>query len=89
MKSFELSQSRRRRKGYSRVVRDRICQLSRQLAGAEDTETFVRAMADFYREFGVGKFGLHKAFRIEHKKGERTLSPFPGSRTCAWRIWWG
>ena len=60
---------------YSRVVRDRICQLSRQLAGAEDTETFVRAMADFYREFGVGKFGLHKAFRIEHKKGGADIVP--------------
>ena len=26
-------------------------------------------MTQFYREFGVGTFGLHKAFRIEHPEG--------------------
>ena len=25
-------------------------------------------MTEFYREFGVGKLGLHKAFRVEHTK---------------------
>ena len=29
-----------------------------------------RLITEFYKEFGVGKFGLHKAFRIEHPEGE-------------------
>lgn len=29
-------------------------------------ERFTNYMVQFYRDFGVGKFGLHKAFRIEH-----------------------
>ena len=60
---------------YSRRIRDRICELSRQLAGAEDTEAFTKCMIDFYGEFGVGKYGLHKAFRIEHKKGGASIVP--------------
>ena len=32
-------------------------------------------MIDFYGEFGVGKYGLHKAFRIEHKKGGASIVP--------------
>ncbi len=65
---------------YSRRIRDRICELSRQLASAEDTETFTRRMIEFYGEFGVGKYGLHKAFRIEHKKSGAKIVPI--SRTA-------
>ena len=33
-------------------------------------------MVDFYKDFGVGKFGLHKAFRIVHdEKGQVVISP--------------
>ena len=60
---------------YSSRIRDRVCVLSRQLAGAEDTEAFTKCMIDFYGEFGVGKYGLHKAFRIEHKKGGASIVP--------------
>ena len=30
------------------------------------TEEFKEKVTQFYKEFGVGKLGLHKAFRIEH-----------------------
>ena len=33
-------------------------------------------MTQFYKEFGVGKFGLHKAFRIDHPEG-KTMSVEP------------
>ena len=32
-------------------------------------EDFKQKMTQFYKEFGVGKLGLHKAFRIEHPEG--------------------
>ena len=53
-------------KMFNSRIRDRICDLSKTLAAAESTEEFMKDMVQFYKEFGVGKFGLHKAFRIEH-----------------------
>lgn len=59
---------------YNRRVRDRICELARHLGETETTEEFKDVMTQFYKEFGVGKFGLHKAFRIEHtEKGAKTV----------------
>ena len=58
------------RKIFNRRIRDRIRGLSRKLAAAVSAEEFKAYMEEFYREFGVGKFGLHKAFRVTHgKKG--------------------
>ena len=51
---------------FNKRVRDRVCELSVSLAGAEDAEEFRKVLTQFYKEFGVGKFGLHKAFRVEH-----------------------
>lgn len=51
---------------FNRRVKDRICDLSRKLSDAPDVEEFKKAMTQFYKEFGVGKLGLHKAFRVEH-----------------------
>ncbi len=45
-------------------IRDRICALSRSLGQTEDAEEFKASVTQFYKEFGVGKLGLHKAFRV-------------------------
>lgn len=58
-------------KVYNKRIRDRICELSLKLEQAENAEVFKDVITEFYREFGVGKFGLHKAFRIE-TNGEKT-----------------
>ncbi len=63
-------------KMFNKRVRDRICELSVSLSEAKDAEDFMDKICAFYREFGVGKFGLHKAFRIEHnKKDEVVIRP--------------
>ncbi|HCI74607.1 MAG TPA: AAA family ATPase [Lachnospiraceae bacterium] len=49
-----------------RRIRDRIEDLSRKLSGSRDAVEFKQYVDDFYRDFGCGKFGLHKAFRIIH-----------------------
>ena len=54
---------------FNRRVRDRICDLARSLGNAADAEEFKQKITQFYKEFGVGKLGLHKAFRIEHPEG--------------------
>lgn len=56
---------------FNRRIRDRICDLSRALGSTETVEEFKERLTQFYQEFGVGKLGLHKAFRIEHQDGER------------------
>ena len=54
---------------FNRRVRDRICSLAQRLGNVADVEEFHHLMTQFYKEFGVGKLGLHKAFRIEHPEG--------------------
>ena len=53
-------------KVFNRRIRDRICELSGKLGKAKDAGEFMEDMVSFYKDFGVGKLGLHKAFRIAH-----------------------
>jgi predicted AAA+ superfamily ATPase len=55
----------------SRRIRDRIEDLSRKLSASEDVAEFKHHIDAFYRDFGCGKYGLHKAFRIVHDEGGR------------------
>ena len=57
-------------KVFNRRIKERICNLSRALGSSGSAEEFKEKMTQFYKEFGVGTFGLHKAFRIEHPEGE-------------------
>ena len=72
----QLSAYRPAGKG-SRVVnkriRDRIVNLAVQLEESGDVEEFQSHVTEFYREFGVGKFGLNKAFRIVEKDEGQTV----------------
>ena len=60
---------------YNKRIRDRICELNRRLEQAETAEEFKQITTEFYGEFGVGKFGLHKAFRIEEVDGKTEIVP--------------
>lgn len=51
-------------------MRERIEELSASLKRAGDAEAFQAAVADFYREYGVGELGMHKAFRIQDAMSE-------------------
>lgn len=53
---------------FNSRIRDRICSMSKALAASSSPEAFMDDMIRFYQEFGVGKLGLHKAFRIEHEQ---------------------
>lgn len=53
-------------KTFNKRIRDRICELAIALSKATSDEQFMSIVTDFYGEFGVGKFGLNKAFRIKH-----------------------
>ncbi len=60
---------------YNKRIRDRICELNQRLEQAETAEEFKQITTEFYGEFGVGKFGLHKAFRIEEVDGKTEIVP--------------
>lgn len=65
----------KKERSYNKSVSDKVRALSSQLEQAEDAEGFLTCVTDFYRTYGVGKFGLNKAFRIKKKNDEVILSP--------------
>ena len=44
----------------------------RLLADAQDPGEMYKVLTDFYKDYGVGKYGLHRAFKIV-KQGEETV----------------
>lgn len=60
-------------KVFNKRVRDSICQLASKLASADNIQEFYQYVIDFYRETGVGKLGLNKAFRIETDEAGKSL----------------
>ena len=58
---------------FNKRIRDRIVNLAVQLEESGDVEEFQSHVTEFYREFGVGKFGLNKAFRIVEKDEGQTV----------------
>lgn len=52
-------------KVYNSRIRDRICTLAKGLSSADNAEEMKAVLTAFYGEYGVGKFGLHKAFRVK------------------------
>ncbi len=55
---------KKNRKIYNWNVSEKVQALSEQLEEAADEEAFYQAVTDFYHDYGVGLFGLNKAFRI-------------------------
>ncbi len=53
------------KKLVSKRIRDKICTLATELAKAKTVHEFKDIVTAFYAENGVGKFGLHKAFRLD------------------------
>lgn len=56
--------------------------MTKELADAKNLQAFQDAVAEFYKEYGVGKFGLHKAFRIE--RAENRMQIFQLQRLLMW-----
>ena len=52
---------------YNHSVSDKVQALSEKLEQAADEDDMYTAVTDFYRDYGVGMFGLNKAFRINER----------------------
>ncbi|MCR5667012.1 MAG: ATP-binding protein [Eubacterium sp.] len=62
-------------KVFNKRIRDHIVELSKNLPAASDEKQFMGYVTDFYKRFGVGELGLHKAFRIAREDGNTVITP--------------
>lgn len=55
---------------YNKNVSERVRDISDRVAAAKTVDEIFEIMTGFYAEYGVGMFGLNKAFRIKHEEGQ-------------------
>ena len=60
---------------YNTRIRDRICKLARQFDMDKTTVDMKNSLTEFYKDYGVGRFGLHKAFRVNHTGNDAEIVP--------------
>ncbi|MBD5459408.1 MAG: ATP-binding protein [Lachnospiraceae bacterium] len=60
---------------YTGEICRRICELARRLAESGTPEHMKAILTRFYGDYGTGKFGLHKAFRIVHDEAGVRVEP--------------
>ena len=60
---------------YNKNVSEKVRALSAEIEAAPDGEAVFEAVCRFYKNYGVGMFGLNKAFRLKYSGDEVTLSP--------------
>ena len=58
---------------YNKNVSEKVRALSDRLAAASDQEQFFTDVTGFYKAYGVGMFGLNKAFRISQDETGRNI----------------
>lgn len=60
---------------FNKNISEKVQGLSEKLEQAATAEDFYQLVTDFYKAYGVGKLGLNKAFRIDHKGNQVELVP--------------
>ncbi len=67
--------SNEKSKVYNTRIQQRICDLAQQFRDNHTPEEMKDTLTQFYKDYGVGKFGLHKAFRIAHDENGVQILP--------------
>lgn len=62
-------------KVYNGRIRERSCSLAVKFTKNHTPEEMKATLTEFYKEYGVGKFGLHKAFRVVHDENGVQVVP--------------
>ncbi len=79
VRDFELALkyncSQRESKVYNTRICKRIVELANRFNEDETPVEMKKTLTEFYRDYGVGKFGLHKAFRVVHKEDGAQIVP--------------
>ena len=55
---------------YNQNVSEKVRDISDRVSAAESVDEIFDIMTAFYKQYGVGMFGLNKAFRIRHDEGK-------------------
>ena len=67
--------SRQESKVYNTRICKRICELAEKFCNDHTPEEMKDTLTQFYKEYGVGKFGLHKSFRISRDEDGVHIDP--------------
>ena len=67
--------SREESKVYNTRICSRICELAERFSCDGSAQEMKATLTEFYKEYGVGKFGLHKSFRVVHDEAGVHIVP--------------
>lgn len=62
-------------KVYNTRICRRICELAERFSRNHSPEEMKATLTEFYKDYGVGKFGLHKSFRIRRDETGVHIEP--------------
>ncbi len=62
-------------KVYNERICKSICTLAVKFTQNDSPEEMKATLTEFYKEYGVGKFGLHKSFRVSHDEDGVSIVP--------------
>ena len=71
--NYQAVEKKERR--YNKNVSEKVKVLSEQIANAQGEEEIFVIVTEFYKQYGVGKFGLNKAFRIMQENSKMQIVP--------------
>lgn len=60
---------------FNNDVSQKVNELSSNIEKAKDEEEMFDVVTDFYKKYGVGKFGLNRAFQLSHDKNMDFIIP--------------
>ncbi len=66
---------------YNYNVSEKVRELSKRLEKCDDGEGFFKEVTKFYADYGVGMFGLNKAFRIRNVGDKVDIFPINNTET--------
>lgn len=72
---LDYEASSRESKVYNTRICQRICELAEKFCEDTTPEEMKATLTQFYKEYGVGKFGLHKSFRVVHDEDGVHIQP--------------
>lgn len=71
----DYTSSRQESKVYNKRICKRICELAEKFCQDHTPEEMKDTLTQFYGEYGVGKFGLHKSFRVSRDEDGVHIDP--------------
>ncbi len=72
---LDFENNNEQEKYFNKRIRNKIISLAQCLAKAADVDEFFDIMCSFYKEVGVGKYGMFKAFRLGSDNGQVVINP--------------